>query len=102
MLAPINAAKWNFVTAAHLLNRAGFGGTPTEITKLAAAGRDAAVTWLMAYERTTDPTPDPDWAKPDPERATRQMAMRQASQEQRRQMQRTEQQSQRERMIELR
>src|SRR5262245_58672357 len=102
MLAQINAAKWNFVTAAHLLNRAGFGGTPAEITKLAAAGPVAAVSWLVDYERIPDPTSDPGWAKPDPERATRYAALRQAPEEQRRQMQRQEQQSQRERMIELR
>jgi hypothetical protein len=31
-LAPINAADWNYDRAAHLLERAGFGGTPEEIT----------------------------------------------------------------------
>jgi uncharacterized protein (DUF1800 family) len=102
MLAPINAAKWNYVAAAHLLNRAGFGGTPAEIKKLVAAGPAAAVSWLVDYERISDPTPDPDWAKPDPERMTRLTKQRQASEEQRRMMQRQEQQSQRERITELR
>jgi len=34
MLKPLSAAKWNFGAAAHLLNRAGFGGTPAEIEKM--------------------------------------------------------------------
>ena len=102
MLAPISSGKWNYVTAAHLLNRAGFGGTPSEISRLAAAGPQAAVSWLVDYERTPDPTPDPAWARPDPDRASRLAAIRAAPEEQRRQMQRQDQQTQRERMIELR
>ena len=37
-LAPIDAADWNYDRAAHLLARAGFGGTPAEIEKLTDAG----------------------------------------------------------------
>ena len=43
MLKPIAAAKWNFTTAAHLMNRAGFGGTPEEIETLIALGPEKAV-----------------------------------------------------------
>ena len=53
--------------AAHLLNRAGFGGTPEEIQKLADLGMDKAVASLLDYENIPDPTPNPDWAKPNPE-----------------------------------
>ena len=35
-LAPITAADWSYDLAAHLLERAGFGGTPEEIARLAA------------------------------------------------------------------
>lgn len=35
-LAPIAAADWSYDRAAHLLERAGFGGTPEEIARLAA------------------------------------------------------------------
>src|SRR2546423_1428926 len=31
MLKPLDKAKWDFSKAAHLLNRAGFGGTPQQI-----------------------------------------------------------------------
>jgi len=69
MLRPLPASKWNVSTAAHLLNRAGFGGTPSDIEKLEALGPDAAVASLVDYERVADPTVSPSWAKADPERA---------------------------------
>ena len=34
-LTPINPADWNYDFAAHLLERAGFGGTPEQIQALA-------------------------------------------------------------------
>jgi len=46
MLKPLSAEKWNFTTAAHLLNRAGFGGTPEEIGRLAEMGLEEAVSHL--------------------------------------------------------
>src|ERR1051325_2775240 len=67
MLSPLPAAKWNFTTAAHLLNRAGFGGPPSEIERLEKMGPDKAVGHLVDYENTPDDTPNPPWAKPDPE-----------------------------------
>ena len=35
-LTPIGDADWNYARARHLLDRAGFGGTPEEIARLAA------------------------------------------------------------------
>ena len=35
--------------AAHLLNRAGFGGTPVEIQRLADLGPERAVSFLLDY-----------------------------------------------------
>jgi hypothetical protein len=35
MLEPLRANDWNRLTAAHLLNRAGFGGPPEGIEDLA-------------------------------------------------------------------
>lgn len=102
MLSSLSPAKWDFTTAAHLLNRAGFGGPPAEIERLAAIGPYAAVSWLVDYEKTPDPTPDPSWARPDPDRIKRLAALRQAPEEQRRQMQREEQQMQRDHLMELR
>lgn len=68
MLSPLPVAKWNYSTAAHLLNRAGFGGTPVEVEELAELGLDGAVDRLVDFERIPDDTPVPPWAKPDPAR----------------------------------
>ena len=40
-------ASWSRDDAAHLLRRAGFGGTPEQIDRLHALGRDAAVDYLV-------------------------------------------------------
>src|SRR5215510_3669209 len=50
-LTPISAAEWNRDRAAHLLERAGFGGTPEEIDRLAAMTPAAAVRWLVEYQK---------------------------------------------------
>jgi uncharacterized protein (DUF1800 family) len=102
MLKPLHASEWNFTTAAHLLNRAGFGGTPAEIENLAAMTHEQAVNYLVDYEKIPDPTPDPTWAKPDPERQQRIAALRNATPEQKRRMQQEEQRMQREHLNELR
>ncbi len=49
-LSPINAAEWGPAQAAHLLERAGFGGTPAEIDALAKLGPVAAVRRLVYFE----------------------------------------------------
>lgn len=49
-LAPITAADWNYETAAHLLERAGFGGTPGQIEALAALSPTAAVNSLVNFD----------------------------------------------------
>jgi uncharacterized protein (DUF1800 family) len=70
MLSPLPASKWNYATAAHLLNRAGFGGAPEEIEKLAAMSPADAVAYFVDYEKIPDSSASPpDWAKPDPERS---------------------------------
>ncbi len=102
MLKPLATDKWNFATAAHLLNRAGFGGTPAEINHLAALGGEQAVEQLVDYHRVPDPTPDPEWAKPDPERWERVRAIRQAPPDQRKELQRKEQRTQQVHLLELR
>ena len=102
MLKPLSKHKWNFTTAAHLLNRAGFGGPPAEIEKLAALSPEEAVAQFVDYHKIADNWADPTWAKPDLERAQKFLAMREAGDMERRKLQREEQQSQRERMLELR
>jgi uncharacterized protein (DUF1800 family) len=101
MLKPLPASKWNFATAAHLLNRAGFGGSPTEIERLAALGLEAAVDQLVDYSKTPDDTPKPEWAKPDADRAEKFRQLRNATDEERKEMQRQRQREQREHFLEL-
>jgi uncharacterized protein (DUF1800 family) len=50
-LTPITAADWSRDRAAHLLERAGFGGTPEEIDHLAAMTPQAAVRWLVDFQK---------------------------------------------------
>jgi uncharacterized protein (DUF1800 family) len=53
-LAPITAAEWSYDRAAHLLERAGFGGTPEEIAALAAMTPEEAVAHLVDYEKVAN------------------------------------------------
>jgi uncharacterized protein (DUF1800 family) len=48
-LAPIGEADWNDARARHLLDRAGFGGTPEAIARLAGMPPGAAVASLVDY-----------------------------------------------------
>ena len=50
-LSPITAADWNADRAAHLLERAGFGGTPDDVARLAAMTPQQAVDSLVEYGR---------------------------------------------------
>jgi hypothetical protein len=56
-LAPISTADWNSRRAAHLLERAGFGGTPEDIARLTAMGPQAAVRHLVYYSNIPDKLP---------------------------------------------
>jgi uncharacterized protein (DUF1800 family) len=116
MLKALSAAKWNFQTAAHLLNRAGFGGTPADIEKLQKLGLDSAVEFFVDYEKTPDSTFAPEWAKPDPDRLKEYKEMRdfrqklnaatpeerQALEARRREFRRMQQRNQGQQMVELR
>src|SRR5215471_13908621 len=53
-LSPIAPTDWNADRAAHLLERAGFGGTPEDIARLAALTPQKAVDSLVDYERVGD------------------------------------------------
>jgi uncharacterized protein (DUF1800 family) len=102
MLRPISPTRWNYSTAAHLLNRAGFGGTPAEIEKLVELGPDKAVDSLVHFEAVHDATASPEWAKADPERFKKYQEMRSATPEQKQEMRRTEQRTQRNELQDLR
>ncbi|MGZ5568834.1 MAG: DUF1800 domain-containing protein [Limisphaerales bacterium] len=62
MLNPLPHSKWNYATAAHLANRAGFGGKPAEIEHLVKIGPDKAVDSFVDYEQVLDKTAVPEWA----------------------------------------
>jgi uncharacterized protein (DUF1800 family) len=102
MLKPFAQNRWNFRTAAHLWNRAGFGGTPAEIEKLAKLSPAEAVDWFVHYEKIADTCGDPEWAHPDPERAEKAAEARKLPEEERRKVFQQLQRNQRERILELR
>jgi len=102
MLEPLPAAKWSREMAAHLLNRAGFGGPPAEIDRLHAKGLDAAVQTLVGEAANPGSVEAPAWARPDADRVSRMEEYRKADPETRRTLQREEQRLQRSRMEELR
>ncbi len=101
MLKPISASEWDFHRAAHLLNRAGFGGTPTEIDAMVEMGPETAVDWLVAWERVAEDFPKPVWAKPDPTVAESMQKMQKADAETRRAMQQERQREYRAQAVEL-
>ena len=47
-------SEWTYEQAAHLLRRAGFGGTPDDVEFLLRLGREGAVDYLVNYERVDD------------------------------------------------
>src|SRR5579872_2146236 len=49
-LKPISTANWNYDFAAHLLERAGFGGTPEEIATLAKMTPAQAIARMVRFE----------------------------------------------------
>lgn len=102
MLKPLSANDWDYSKAAHLLNRAGFGGTPEQIEKLVSLGHEGAVSYLVDYEKIPDPAADPSWAHPDPGRAERRRAIRMATADQRKELQKQENEIIRDEMLELR
>jgi len=53
---------WTQIEAAHLLNRAGFGGCPDAITAFHALGRGRAVESLLSAADASDAFPLPAWA----------------------------------------
>lgn len=55
MLRPLNTKKWDWNAAAHLLNRAGFGGTREDITRLHKMGLYKAVDHLVEWQKVKMP-----------------------------------------------
>ncbi|HXA45451.1 MAG TPA: DUF1800 domain-containing protein [Candidatus Angelobacter sp.] len=96
--------KWNYEMAAHLLNRAGFGGPPADIQKLADLSQDQAISSLLDYENIADSTLDPDWAHPNPDevKQLRESLKNAATPEEKRQIQQAANRLTQTRFLELR
>jgi len=77
MLTPLPSSRWNEGTAAHLLNRAAFGGTPAEIDVVRRKGLDQTVAELVAARAEGANVTAPAWARARDMRETR-MEMRDA------------------------
>lgn len=73
-LKPLAKEQWNREKAAHLLARAGFGGTAQQIEKFHAMGLDEAVNTLVDYvdlPYEIAPPPIPEELAQEPDRALR-------------------------------
>jgi uncharacterized protein (DUF1800 family) len=72
--APLNAKKFGFEEARHLLWRAGFGGTVSQINTLVRWGLTKSVDYLVDFEKVKDsPAPEfnPDIMRPPSEEERR-------------------------------
>ncbi len=92
-LAPLRDRDWTRDCAAHLLRRAGFGGTPQEVDRLHALGIDGAVSYLVDFAQTpyelAPPQIDPELRRlVDPERKALSEDERQADRERRKRLER--------------
>jgi uncharacterized protein (DUF1800 family) len=64
VLTLLPKARWDERAAAHLLNRAAFGGTPKEIAATFAKGLEGAVHDLIEIGASAYDVSAPDWARP--------------------------------------
>ncbi len=64
-MLPQAEPSWTLNEAAHLLNRAGFGGSPAEIKAFHVLGRVKAVDSLLTTGDDADAFPLPSWATPE-------------------------------------
>jgi uncharacterized protein (DUF1800 family) len=60
-MLPEATGSWTKAEARHLLNRAGFGGSPREISEFHALGREKAVDSLLDPSEPQDAFQLPDW-----------------------------------------
>ncbi len=71
MLNPLPVARWDRAKAAHLLNRAGFGGPPAQIDAVLKAGLATAVRTLVDGPPAPVAAAPPPWATPQDLQARR-------------------------------
>jgi uncharacterized protein (DUF1800 family) len=102
MLESFDPRKWTVFHAAHLLNRAGFGGTPDEIAALHKMGLQAAVNSLIAGEEDDDLFPPPELTTPEEWVARRQKLRQAESDMERRELQKQSRVEERRQLLALR
>ncbi len=56
-LSPLPSNEWSRERAAHLLERAGFGGTPEEVARLSKLAPQQAVRAMVRYQSVPNPLP---------------------------------------------
>lgn len=64
VLEPLKNSEWTPAAAAHLLSRAGFGGSPKDVESLHGRGLDGAVDSLLSAPDDADIFPPPDASIP--------------------------------------
>src|SRR5581483_6257243 len=64
MLTPLPIRQWDMTKAAHLLNRAGFGGSPEQIKAFCELGLDGAGKQVLNARDDAEQFPKPAWAAP--------------------------------------
>lgn len=102
MLTPLNNERWNPVTAAHLLNRAGFGADPETIARAARRTPADVVDELLDFS-ATDGLGMPTWlTETDVALRPSRPILRELSEEERQKIQREMRQREGDRMAELR
>lgn len=98
-LAPLHPKHWDYWKAAHLLQRAGFGGSVEEVEALRALGVERAVHSLL-NRKEEPPYPAPEWAVPENLEALR-LAEQGLDNEARRELQRQRQKEQRQKFLQF-
>jgi hypothetical protein len=93
---------WDRTMAAHLINRAGFGGTPTEIDKIHAMGIDRAVDSLIQAEEDGDLFPRPEILMPAQRVEFKRREKAASTEDERKEIRRQLQQVERTNMLDLR
>lgn len=102
MLRNLPSSRWNDVTAAHLLNRAGLGAEPATITRTAKLSPEAAVESLLDFSEAEDPGA-PTWlGEENVDQRPQRPALRDLPEAERQKMQQEWRQRERERITELR
>ena len=98
----LSPKHWNEKTAAHLLNRAGFGGRPQDVKRLATMSLDDAVARFIDFPAGEDTFDPPTWVQPGIESRENYRKMKGLPEEERRKIRQQQNRLNNFRMFELR